>query len=247
MLNQAFTNTGTGPVVILLHGLFGNNVMWKGVVQALKENHKVIVPRLPLFDLPVEQANIKYLTQLLHEFIAWNQFTNVTLVGHALGGQVALLYVRLYPDNVHKLVLTASAGLLENSPVLNERPKPTSYPDVRHKILEACYQRDFISNELVDEIYTSVQSITRQIMVWNLALSSRRANVSSFLAAIRHPVLLIWGLQDKITPPETALHFHDLLPNGTVKFIDKCGHMPMVEKSDDFNSHLLHFLRNSPS
>ncbi|SHI03132.1 Pimeloyl-ACP methyl ester carboxylesterase [Chryseolinea serpens] len=247
LYNQSFTNTGAGPVVILLHGLFGSNVMWKAVVNALKEDFKVIVPRLPLFELPVEQANIKHLAALLHEFIEWNQFTNVTLVGHALGGQVALLYAHLHPGNVHKLVLTASAGSKENSPVLNARNSTSSYRDVHNKILEACYRSELISNELVDEIYTSVHNIPRRISLWNLALSSRRANVSSFLTTIRHPVLLIWGLQDKITPPEAALHFHDLLPNGRVKFIDKCGHMPMVEQAKEFNDHLLLFLRSHPA
>jgi 2-hydroxy-6-oxonona-2,4-dienedioate hydrolase len=53
----------------------------------------------------------------------------------------------------------------------------------------------------------------------------------------------MWGLQDKITTPESALHFHDLLPNSEVKFMDECGHLPMVEQAEQYTKHLLRFLK----
>lgn len=66
--------------------------------------------------------------------------------------------------------------------------------------------------------------------------------MTAFLRMLKLPVLLLWGLQDKITPPEVALKFHDLLPNATVKFVDQCGHLPMVERPDDYVRHVLSFL-----
>ena len=243
LYNQSYINTGSGPVVILLHGLFGNLGIWKSVVQELKNNFHVIIPRLPLFDLPAEHTNVKYLAKILHEFIEINQLSNVTLVGHAIGGQVALMYAYLHPQNVHKLVLTSSAGLLEKSPILDADEDNSNYNYVRDKIGEAFYKREFISKELIEEIYTTVKSIPKRVTLWNIARSSRQANVASILSDITHPVLLIWGLHDKITPPEAALNFHDLLPNSKMKFIDECGHLAMVEKAADFNTHVLSFLK----
>ncbi len=240
--NQAYINTGTGPVVILLHGLFGNVEMWKYAVDALKIDFQVVVPRLPLFELPTEHSNVKHLVTALHEFIEWSRLTGVTLVGHGIGGQVALIYAGQYPHKVKKLVLTSSSGLMEKSLVLDLDEDP-EYSYVHDKIEEAFYLREFITNELVDDIYTTVKSIHKRMALWNFVRSSRQTNVAPLLAKISHPVLLIWGLQDKITPPEAALHFHDLLPNAEVKFIDKCGHVAMIEKSGEFNAHLLSFLR----
>src|SRR6187431_308044 len=94
--SQAYVSTGSGPVVILIHGLFGNLGMWKFVVAALKNNFQVVVPRLPLLELPADYTHVKYLTKALHKFIENNKLKNVTLVGHAIGGQIALMYTNEY-------------------------------------------------------------------------------------------------------------------------------------------------------
>lgn len=95
---QTYINVGTGKVVILLNGLFGNLRIWQPLVEHLKKDYRVIVPRLPLSDLRIQHTNLKYLVNVLHEFIEWNQLANVTLVGHAVGGQLALFYAHHHPD-----------------------------------------------------------------------------------------------------------------------------------------------------
>ncbi|HEY5823113.1 MAG TPA: alpha/beta hydrolase, partial [Cyclobacteriaceae bacterium] len=99
-----------------------------------------------------------------------------------------------------------------------------------------------VTKELVDEVYDTVQSIPKTLRLIGLSRSAQQNNVSSSLHKIHHPTLLIWGLQDEITPPETALHFHDLLPNSELKFIDKCGHVPMMEQPLLFNQYMEEFL-----
>ena len=69
-------------------------------------------------------------------------------------------------------------------------------------------------------------------------------NVNSFLIRIKQPVLLLWGLEDKITPPSIAMHYHDHLPNATLRFISKCGYLPMIEQREQFNQLILEFLDN---
>jgi pimeloyl-ACP methyl ester carboxylesterase len=242
LYNQSYINEGNGPVVILLHGLFGNLRIWRDTINALKKDFQVIVPRLPLFELPVEHTNIRYLAQALHEFIDWNQLTDINIVGHALGGQVALMYTQLNPQNVNKLVLTSSVGLM-GSPYPETDSFSGSYEYIQDRVEEAFYQKEFVSEKLVNEIYSTVQNIPNRLALGMIARSSKQVNVSSFLGKIDHPVLLVWGLHDKITSPETALHFHDLLPNSDIKFIDRCGHLPMIEKPDQFNKHLLLFFQ----
>ena len=57
------------------------------------------------------------------------------------------------------------------------------------------------------------------------------------------PTLLVWGLQDTVTPPEVALEFHDHLPNSKLVFLEACGHVPMVEQPQLFNQHVRTFLK----
>ncbi|MBX2899490.1 MAG: alpha/beta hydrolase [Cyclobacteriaceae bacterium] len=243
LYNQAYITVGQGPVVILLHGLFGNLAMWKSVIEVLKNEYKVIVPRLPLFELTIENTNVKYLAKTLHDFIDWHQLTDVILIGHALGGQVALMYTHQYPQNVDRLILTSSTGLLEKPAFTDSDVHIHDYEYIQDRIEDAFYHKDFVSEDLVNEIFTTVQSIPKRLALGSISRSAQHYKVTSFLNKIDHPVLLMWGLQDKISSPESALHFHDLLPNSEVKFIDECGHVPMVEQAEQYNKHLLGFLK----
>ncbi|MFM8832276.1 MAG: alpha/beta fold hydrolase [Cytophagales bacterium] len=241
--HQTYIDTGNGPTVILLHGLFGNIKQWSSVIEALSKNHRVIVPRLPIFDSGTVPTNITQLVRVLHEFIEWHQLSNVTLVGHAVGGQLALFYANQHPAHVERLVLVSSNGLLDKNLAADAGSlSPTSFDFISHKVHAAFHQPNETVTELATEIYELVQSVPKRLALTALLQSSLHSKVSSFLSKIDLPVLLIWGLQDQINPPQVALHFHDLLPNSTVKFIDKCGHLPMVEKPETFVEVILSFL-----
>jgi pimeloyl-ACP methyl ester carboxylesterase len=98
------------------------------------------------------------------------------------------------------------------------------------------------TKELVDEVYKTVNDRSRVIRILALAKSAIRHNMSKDLSRITIPVSLIWGQQDKVTPPEVAEEFHELLPNSELNWVDKCGHAPMMERSEVFNEYLSKFL-----
>lgn len=189
--NQAYIDAGDGPAVIFLHGLFGKVDMWESSVDALMKKYRVVVPQLPILEVRAESTNIRNLSEVLHEFIEYHNLRDVHLVGHAIGGQVALMYANDHPHNVDRIVLTGSAGLF--------------------------YGAEGASDALDDETYTGI------------------------LNNLDHRVMLLWGSQDNVTPPEVALHFQDFLWNSEVRFIEKCGHLPMVEEPEIFSKHLLSF------
>jgi pimeloyl-ACP methyl ester carboxylesterase len=80
------------------------------------------------------------------------------------------------------------------------------------------------------------------IRILALAKSAIRNNLGEELGQIKQPTLLIWGNQDTVTPPFVAEEFHKLIPNSELKFIDKCGHAPMMEQPVAFNIILEEFL-----
>ncbi|MFM7428449.1 MAG: alpha/beta fold hydrolase [Flammeovirgaceae bacterium] len=111
---------------------------------------------------------------------------------------------------------------------------PFSFDFINDKVRTAFHQPDEAATGLAKEIYQFVQDAPKRFALTSLLQSSLHSSVSTFLSKLDLPVLLIWGLQDQVNPPDNALHFHDLLPNSTVKFIDQCGHLPMLEKPDCF-------------
>lgn len=237
LYNQSYIDTGKGMPVILLHGLFGNITMWRSVINGLQKDYRVIVPRLPLFDAPIHRTSIQHLVDALHEFIDAHKLSNVSLVGTDIGGQVALCYANAYPNKVRKIILSGCSGLFENIPEFDG-----DYNNVYDHVREAFYREDLVTPNIVDKVYKTITTASNELHIKFLARSSQKTNLTSFLYKLNTEVLLIWGLQDKITPPEVALHFHDLLRNGTVQFIDQCGHLPMIEQSDIYTRKILSFI-----
>jgi len=241
LYNQTYIDKGRGEPIILLHGLFGNLSNWKSVVDHFSKEYRVIIPRLPIFDMPQHQANLDKLSVVLDEFLDWRQLSDVTLVGNSLGGHLALLYALRKPRNVKRLVLTGSSGLFENL-MGKTFPHVKDYEFIREKVGCTFFNKEAVTKDLVDEVYDTVQSIPKTLRLIGLSRSAQQNNLSSSLHRIHQPTLLVWGLQDEITPPETALHFHDLLPNSELKFIDQCGHVPMMEQPQLFNQYVEEFL-----
>jgi len=239
LYSQAYVDVGRGPVVILLHGLFGNLAMWRPTIQALQENYRVIVPRLPFFGEPIFRTHVDNLVKALTEFIDWHQLTDVTLIGTDLGGQVALCYANKFPVHVNRIVLSDSSGLSENMVYSMD------YAAICDQISQVFYENKFASFHLVNSVYQTMNTSNNGLHVKYFTQSSQEMEVSDILRLLRHPVLLVWGLQDKITPPEVALEFHDLLLHGAVRFIDECGHLPMVERPGQYTSHVISFLNGS--
>jgi len=232
---------GEGKPVVLLHGLFGNLSNWGHVGYEFTATHRVLIPRLPLYSTPLSVERLNDLVRYLEEFIDVHTKDKVILMGNSLGGQIAVLYAYQNPSRIDKLVLTGSSGLFENS-FGGTFPRVKDYQYIREKVYNTFYKREVVTPELVDEVYETVQSRSKTLSIISLARAAQRQNVSSLLNEIYAPALLIWGLQDTITPPEVALEFHEQIPHAEIVFIDHCGHVPMMEQPKLFNKYVREFL-----
>src|ERR1700709_2657387 len=111
----SYIDEGEGEVLLLLHGLMGALSNWEDVVNEFKSQYRVIIPMLPIYDLPLLTTGVKTLAKFVHKFIRYKQLTDVTILGNSLGGHVALIYVLSHPSIVKSMVLTGSSGLYENA------------------------------------------------------------------------------------------------------------------------------------
>lgn len=236
-----FIEEGDGPVLVLLHGLFGALSNWDGVVEFFKPKYKVLIPVLPIYDLPLHSSSIDGLVSYLTEFIKSKNLKDVTLLGNSLGGHIGLVYTLKYQELVKALVLTGSSGLFENS-MGGSFPKRGSYEFVKEKVEYTFYDPKTATPELVQEVFETTKNIPRCLRIVSIAKSAQRHNLSKELGKIKIPTLLVWGLNDTITPPMVAHEFNRLIPNSRLRFIDKCCHAPMMEHPDIFNQLVEQFL-----
>jgi 2-hydroxy-6-oxonona-2,4-dienedioate hydrolase len=241
LYNQSYIDTGVGKPIILLHGLFGNIAMWRSTINALKNQYRVVVPRLPIFEVPMHRANMNSLVEILHEFLDWNQLTDVCLIGTDMGAQLALDYAHRYEGRVKKIIISGSSGLFENSPIF-EKDFNKDYDTVKSHVSDLFYNKNMIGSAVVNKVFETVNIFSKGLKISAFSKASKENEITNFLYKLDLPVLMIWGLQGEITPPTVALHFHDLLKFGTVKFIDECGHLPMVEKPGIYNQTVLDFI-----
>ena len=237
----SYIDEGEGEVLLLLHGLMGALSNWDAVIRDFSKEYRVVIPILPIYDLPLLTTGVKSLAKHVHRFVTHMGLTDVTLLGNSLGGHVGLIYCINHPQVVKTLVLTGSSGLYENA-FGGSFPRRESYDFVKEKVEYTFYDPKVATKELVDDVFKTINDRNRVIRILAMAKSAIRHNMSKDLYKIRIPVGLIWGRNDKITPPDVAIEFNRLLPNSELHWIDHCGHAAMMEQPEEFNKLLRAFL-----
>lgn len=233
---------GEGTPIVILHGLMGGLSNFDGVMTYFPEKgYKVVVPELPLYDLPLLKTNIKNITKYIKEFIDFKSYGQVILVGNSLGGHVGLLTTKLYPEIVKALVITGSSGLYESA-MGESYPKRGDYEYIKKKAQDVFYDPEVATQDIIDDVYSVVNDRSKLIRTLSIAKSAIRHNMSKDLPNMETPTCIIWGKQDQVTPPQVAKDFDKLLPDSELFWIDKCGHAAMMEHPDQFNDLLYAWL-----
>ncbi len=236
-----YIEQGKGEVLLLLHGLMGALSNWEYVIEEFSKEYRVIIPMLPIYELPLLTIGVKTLSKFVHKFVKFKELEDVVVLGNSLGGHVALIYALNHPEKLKSIVLAGSSGLYENA-FGGSFPRRESYEFIKGKTEYTFYDPKTATKELVDEVYESVNNRHKVIRLLAMAKSAIRHNMAKELHKIHVPVALIWGKNDKITPPEVAVEFSQLLPNAELTWIDQCGHAPMMEQPEEFNRILKGFL-----
>lgn len=239
-----FIDEGEGEVIVLLHGLFGALSNWEGVINKFSSERRVIIPMLPINELPIRQAGLEKLIEFLESFIDFKGLEKFDVMGNSLGGHLALMYTLKYPEKINRMILTGSSGLFENS-MGGSFPRRGSYDYIKERVEYTFYDPKTATEEYIQEVFETTKDIPSCLRIVGIAKSAQRNNLAKELFAIKAPTLLIWGLNDTITPPIVGHDFNRLIKNSTLRFIDHCCHAPMMEQPDKFNDVLADFLSNS--
>ena len=239
-----YIDQGEGDILLLLHGLFGALSNWESVVGHFATNFRVVIPLLPIYEMPIRQADLEGLVAHVEQFVEFKRFENLTLMGNSLGGHIALIYTLGNPESVNRLVLTGSSGLFENA-MGGSYPKRGSYEYVKERVEYTFHDPKTVTKDYVDDIFETCKSIPKCMRIISIAKSAQRHNLAKELPRIKVLTLLVWGLNDTITPPMVAHEFNKLIPNSQLRFIDACCHVPMMEHPAKFNQILDDFLNKT--
>ena len=230
------------PPVVLLHGMLGDHSNWAETIKFLSEKqYRVIVPLIPVYNLPLRESSVSGLAAYVHRFVAAIGIRKMVLAGNSLGGHIALLYTIQHPDTVSALVLCGASGIYEvemGTSMLRRKDRD----ELRRRAAFTFYDPAHATEALVDEVYEIVNDRNSAVRLIRMARAVQAESVAKRLGEIVPPTLLVWGLNDRITPPDVAEEFNRGIADSRLHFIDECGHAAMLEQPNQFNRHMLDFL-----
>ena len=248
-----YWDVGSGPVVVLVHGLGSSKEDWLPVVGPLSRNHRLLIPDQIGFghsDKPLVSYSVQTFVDFLDEFLRQMKVEKASLVGESLGGWVSALYVTEISDTerisvVDKLVLADAPGLKEQTPTI---PDFNASLQSSGRLLKSLfYNSSWINDERLRQSFAhrlaANDGYTIQSFVNNPALASEF--LDDKLSKIRVPTLVVWGKQDQLVPFSSGEKYAAGISGARLVAFDKCGHIPKAEKTAEFVSAVMAFLDTS--
>lgn len=252
----AYLDEGQGDVILLLHGMAGSSQTWRSVIPPLSRKYRVIAPDMlghgnsakPRSDYSLGAFAV-WLRDLLDEL----GVAQATIVGHSLGGGVAMQFVYQHPDYCQRLVLIGSGGLGPDVgltlrllsapgaelilPIIAPSPVLAAGDWVR-----SWFRKAGVESPRGAEMWSAYSSLadapTRQAFLRTLrSVVDYRGQAVSALNRLNvkadMPIMAIWGEQDAIIPVEHAYAAHEARPDTRLEVLAGVGHFPQVERPND--------------
>ncbi|WP_445259181.1 alpha/beta fold hydrolase [Nocardioides aurantiacus] len=262
----SYVDSGSGPVVLFIHGILGSQRQWEHLVDVLDDDHRVVLPDLfghgdsakPLGDYSLS-AHAAAMRDLLDHL----GIERVTLVGHSLGGGIAMQFFYLFPERVERLVLVSSGGLgREVNLVLRAATLPGAA-----QVLGVVASAPVLSR--VEALGRGAQRVGWKpgadiSAIWRgFSTLGDRESRAAFLSTTRAvidlggqsisahdhlegalpvPTLIVWGTRDHMIPAAHAVAAQEAVPECRVELFEGAGHFPHLDDPDRFARVLREFI-----
>lgn len=243
-----YYESGSGPVVVLLHGMGSSADTWAATIAPLAKQFHVFALDQVGFghsDKPLMDYKIATYADFLREFMRVLGLPKATIIGSSNGGWIAATFAIQHPDLVDRLVLVDATGLPPAAPQSGDSPKPVDFSYSSLAATRAALERFFydkkrITDELVRRVFQGHIQTGDHYTIQRLVSNRVSEYLGDDLKSIHVPTLIVWGREDSVS--QNAERFHAAIAGSQIVLINDCGHLPQVEKSSDFNSAVLAFL-----
>jgi len=266
---RAFVKVGSGPVVLLLHGLGCDHTTWEPVLEALSRRYTVIAPDLlghGQSDKPRADYSLGGYANGMRDLLTVLGVDKATVIGHSFGGGVAMQFAYQFPERTERLMLVASGGLgPEVSPGIRAISTPgfdqvmsvLTLPGIRHAGiagLRALSAAPFKATHDLDEVADiydtfkdrqarqAIRHVVRAVVDWRgqIVTMADRAYLTEEM-----PMWVVWGRDDRVIPVRHANNAAALAPNARVEVIPDAGHFPHKDHPLRFAQIVHEFIRST--
>ncbi len=259
-----FKRGGTGPPLVFLHGVLGTHEVWADLAAELATEYTVVVP-----DLFGHGASSKHRgdyslgahAAAVRDLVNASGFERVTMIGHSLGGGIALQFSYLFPEKVNALVLVASGGLGREVSLLLRAPTLPGSELILPVIANrwARRQGNVLSRGLqlvgvkggpdVAQAWHGFESLgdaehRRAFLATIRAVvgpDGQRLSAKEILPQISVPTLVVWGGRDRMIPKSHAVEAVELIPDARLEVFERGGHFPHLDEPERFAALIREF------
>lgn len=262
----SYLDSGTGPAVLFIHGILGSQRQWTKLVEKMDDNNRVVVP--DLFghgdsSKPMGDYSLSSHAATLRDLLDHLDVDRVTLVGHSLGGGIAMQFYYLFPERVDRVVLIASGGLgREVSPILRSATLPGAQQVLgiiaSAPVLSRMEALGRGASKLGWRPGSDITAVWRGFTTLG-DRESRRAFLATTRAVIdlggqtisAHdhldgglpiPAMVVWGSKDRMIPAFHALNALRSVPDCRVELFQGSGHFPHLDDPNRFAALLRDFI-----
>ena len=261
-----YRSAGSGPVLLMLHGMASSSDTWRYVVPTLAKRFTVVTPDLlghGATAKPRTEYSLGAHANMLRDLLALLGHERATVVGHSFGGGVAMQFAYQFPDRCERLVLVGSGGL---GPEVNTLLRLLTLPGAEHVLALFCSDRLRLTgyrmaawaarrglrvSPVVEEIWRGYSSLadadgrsaffrTLRAVIDNEGQSVSASDRLYLTCAV--PTLIVWGNDDTIIPVTHAHSAHERIPNSRLHLFEDTGHYPHCEAPERFLNVLIQFL-----
>jgi len=253
-----YLEAGRGAPVVLLHGLGGDGSRWAPNIDPLaKDFHVFALDQIGFgeSDKPLANYHTGMLAEFLVGFLKAVGVPKASLVGNSMGAGVALYAAAKFPQVVDRIVLADGGGYRsESGRAAGAAPTPDALhrrqiqnsvtrEETREFFRILFHDKSLVTDKMVDDQYSmrlrSAFTISKIQEAGEKGLGSlTEAQVRS----VKAPTLVVWGKYDELANPAGADRLEQAIPGSRKVIIDNCGHMPQLEKAEEFNRLIREFL-----
>ena len=260
--------SGSGPALLLVHGLNIGWGQWHPNISELSKHFTVYAPDLPGAG---ESSRLNFLeadfnkdfVAILDKFIQSLNLQKLHFIGHSLAGWSGLKLAAQAKSYIDKMVLVSSVGFTDYVPfqyklaryslgakILSKTVFKPQRKNFENFVRSVFHENSEILPEFVDYFHETAASDVSSNPVWlihrmaKMFKEGKELILLEDLPKIRNKVLIIAGASDPLIPPKEVENSFKLLPNAKIKIFQRSGHVPNMEQPEDFNKEILNFLKD---
>ncbi|MFM7358898.1 MAG: alpha/beta fold hydrolase [Sediminibacterium sp.] len=241
----AYRKTGQGPCVLLLHGFGEDGTVFNSIIDQLEQHASILIPDIPgsgKSDLPKASSfTIDSLAHAMKAMLDQEQVSSCIILGHSMGGYIALAMAEFYPQLLRGMGLIHSTAYADSAERIKKREQAMALIKTNGAIaflrlsLPGLFALKFRENhpEIIKNLIGSSQSFSAEALIGYYRAMILRPDRTHILKNLSFPALLVIGDQDELIPAQDVLLQSSLLQQPVLRRIAKAGHMSMLETPDE--------------